>query len=49
MAYFNHANYDSGNNLTFEVNPDIGIQTGKEFNNDLKDNLGRNFAYNLSK
>jgi hypothetical protein len=40
MAYFNHANYDSGNNLTFEVNPDIGIQTGKEFNNDLKESLG---------
>ena len=40
MAYFNHADYDSGNNLNFEVNPDFGIQTGKEFVNDLKESLG---------
>ena len=31
MAYFQHANYDSGSNLTFEVNPDFGIKTGKKF------------------
>ena len=40
MAYFNHASYDSGNNLNFEVNPDFGIKTSKEFNNDIKEALG---------
>jgi hypothetical protein len=33
MAYFQHADYDSGNNLTFEVTPDIGQETGKEYAN----------------
>jgi len=35
MAYFNHANYDSGTNLTFEVESDIGKQTGKEYANQM--------------
>ena len=33
MAYFNHSSYDSGTNLTFEVEPDFGLQTGKEYAN----------------
>ena len=35
MAYFNHADYDNGNNLVFDVNPDFGIMTGKEFANTM--------------
>jgi hypothetical protein len=40
MAYFNSSLYDSGNNLTFEVNPDFGSTTGKEFANTIKESLG---------
>jgi len=35
MAYFNHADYDSGTNLTFEVEPDIGKSTSKEYANEM--------------
>ena len=40
MAYFNHADYDSGTNLTFEVTPDIGIATGKKFSNIISESFG---------
>ena len=31
MAYFQHSDYDSNQALTFEVNPDFGIKTGKDY------------------
>ena len=40
MAYFNSSLYDSGNNLTFEVNPDFGITTSKEYKNTISESLG---------
>lgn len=40
MAYFNSSLYDSGNNLTFEVEPDFGTTTGKEFANTIQESLG---------
>ena len=40
MAYFNSSLYDSGNNLSFEVNPDFGTAIGKEFANTIKESLG---------
>ena len=40
MAYFNSSLYDSGNNLTFEVTPDIGTVTGKAMANELKESYG---------
>ena len=40
MAYFNHANYDSGTNLSFEVEPDIGRSEGKEYKTDSKESYG---------
>ena len=42
MAYFNHASYESGTNLTFEVNPDFGIKLGKEFATVLSESFGGN-------
>ena len=42
MAYFNHASYDSGTNLTFEVNPDFGIATGKEYATIRNESFGGN-------
>jgi len=40
MAYFNSSLYDSGNNLTFEVNPDFGTTTSKEYKNTINESLG---------
>jgi len=40
MAYFNHASYSSGSNLTFEVNPDFGIKTGKDFKTIKNESFG---------
>jgi len=42
MAYFNSSLYDSGTNLTFEVEPDLGIKTTREFSNTLTESLGGN-------
>ena len=40
MAYFNSSLYNSGTNLTFEVNPDFGKTTGKEYANIVNESLG---------
>ena len=40
MAYFNSSLYDSGNNLTFEVNPDFGGTIAKEYANTVTESLG---------
>ena len=40
MAYFNSSLYDSGNNLNFEVTPDMGIKTSKEFANTMHESFG---------
>ena len=40
MAYFNSSLYDSGNNLTFEVNPDFGGSIAKEYANTVTESLG---------
>ena len=45
MAYFNHADYDSGSNLSFEVNPDFGISTGKEYATIKHESYGGNEFY----
>lgn len=38
--YFNHADYNSGSNLTFEVEPDFGIQTSAIYGNDVQESYG---------
>jgi hypothetical protein len=42
MAYFQHADYDSGSNFNFEVNPDFGIKTGKEYSTIKNESFGGN-------
>ena len=40
MAYFQSTLYDSNTALQFEVTPDIGELTGKQYKNDVKESLG---------
>jgi len=40
MAYFKSTLYNSNAQLNFEVNPDFGITTGKDYNNTINESLG---------
>ena len=40
MAYFQSSLYNSNTALQFEVTPDIGQVTGKQYKNDVKESLG---------
>jgi hypothetical protein len=40
MAYFKSTLYNSNNQLDFEVSPDLGEKTGREFANQMSESLG---------
>jgi len=38
--YFNHADYDGGSNLVFDVEPDFGTTTNAIYGNDVQESYG---------